>query len=166
MVYERKYHYGAMTYRVPAETVGRTLEQIEARDGYISKEAFLEESRPVESPTHPLFEWNDSKAAEKYRLIQSKTIINNLRIEVVSDDAEPKVVKAFVNVADGKQHARAKYIRMEVAVSDDKSRGILYRNALAELGAFRRKYKELRGLEQIFDAIDAISAAPPQELGA
>lgn len=156
MVYQRKYHYGSVTYHVPADTVGKTLEEIEARDGYISKEAFLEESRPEGAPTHGLFEWNDGRAAEKYRLIQSKTIINNLRIEVVKEDAAPKQVKAFVNVSDGGQRSKARYVRIEAAMYDDRSRGILYRNALAELGAFKRKYRELRELEPVISAIESL----------
>lgn len=158
MVYKRKYSYAAEAYSVPAETVGQTLEEIEARDGQITKEAFLDASRPEESPTHKMFEWRDDVAAEKYRLYQSKTIINNLRIEIDTDGAEPKKVKAFVNVSDGSQRSKARYINIASAIADDKTRGILYRNALAELAAFKRKYRDLQELEPIFAAIMAIGA--------
>ena len=159
MVYKRKYSYAVNAYNVPAEVVGKTLEAIEKRDGTVTKESFLEESRPEESPTHSMFEWNDEVAAEKYRLVQSRTIINNLRVEIVPNEGEdPKIVKAFVDVTDGRQREKARYINFSSALSDDKSRGIVYRNALAELRTFKRKYKGLRELEAVFAAIDELGA--------
>lgn len=158
MVYKRKYSYAAEAYKVPAETVGQTLEVIEARDGQVTKEAFLDASRPEDSPTHGMFEWRDDVAAEKYRLHQSKTIINNLRIEIDAEGAEPKTVKAYVNVSNGSQHSKARYINIASAMADDRSRGVLYRNALAELGAFKRKYRDLQELEPVFAVISAIGA--------
>lgn len=70
MVY-KKYSYKHGKTGASAQTVGETLERIEKRDGAVTKEAFLEESRPEDSPTHAMFEWNDGIAAEKYRLEQS-----------------------------------------------------------------------------------------------
>ena len=158
MVYKRKYSYAVEAYKVPAEVVGETMEKIEARDGEVTKESFLEESRPEEAPTHVLFEWNDEVAAEKYRLHQSKTIINNLRIEIVTDEAEPKTVKAYINTAES-QHQKARYINFENAICDDRTKGIMYRNALAELAAFKRKYKELKELDALFTEIDKVVAS-------
>jgi hypothetical protein len=156
MVFARKYSYGGVRYGVPAEVVGNVLGGIEDRDGGVTKEAFLEESRPESSPTHSMFEWNDAKAAEKYRLVQSKNIINNLRIEIQTDTSTPTVVKAFVNIQDKSQNSAGRYIRIERAVADEKSMGVLLRNAFAELGAFRRKYQGVKQLQAIFDAIDAM----------
>ena len=156
MVYQRRYTYGAVQYRVPADVVGGVLEGIEARDGAVTKEAFLEESRPEDAPTHRMFEWDDAKAAEKYRLVQSKNIINNLKVVIQKNDEEPMALKAFVNVSTGSQCSSGRYIRIERAVADEKSMGVLLRNALAELGAFRRKYQGVKQLQAIFDAIDAM----------
>lgn len=158
MVFKRRYTYGAVQYRVPADVVGGVLEGIEARDGAVTKEAFLEESRPEDAPTHRMFEWDDAKAAEKYRLVQSKNIINNLKVVIQKNDEEPMALKAFVNVSTGSQCSSGRYIRIEAAIADDRSRGVMYRNALAELGTFKRKYRELTELEDIFRAIEALGA--------
>jgi hypothetical protein len=158
MVFKRGYEYGAVQYRVPADVVGGVLEEIEARDGAVTKEAFLEESRPEDAPTHRMFEWDDAKAAEKYRLVQSKNIINNLKVVIQKNDEEPMALKAFVNVSSGSQFSSGRYIRVEAAIADDRSRGVMFRNALAELGSFKRKYRELTELEDIFRAIEALGA--------
>ena len=158
MVFKRRYTYGAVQYKISADVVGEVLEGIEARDGAVTKEAFLEESRPENAPTHRMFEWDDARAAEKYRLVQSKNIINNLRIVVQTDEEEARTLKAFVNVSTGTQNSSGRYVRIEAAVADDRSRGVMYRNALAELGSFKRKYRELTELEDIFRAIEALGA--------
>lgn len=49
MVY-KKYSYKHGKTGASAQTVGETLERIEARDGAVTKEAFLEESRPEDTP--------------------------------------------------------------------------------------------------------------------
>ena len=64
MVYEKKYSWRAGK-SVSAQVAGEVMEMIEKRDGELTKEAFLEESRPEDSPTHGLFEWDDAVASEK-----------------------------------------------------------------------------------------------------
>ena len=71
MVYKPKQQYqwgDGWKPSVDANIVGGVVEQIEAENGRVTKEKFLDYSRPEDSPTHSIFEWDDSKAAEKYRL--------------------------------------------------------------------------------------------------
>lgn len=53
--------------------------------GKITTESVLNIARDKSSALHGLFEWDDSKAAEKYRLQQAMTIINNIEVVIVSD---------------------------------------------------------------------------------
>lgn len=155
MVFLSNYSWGnGAQYSTPAETVGKTLERIEERDGAITKEAFLEESRPAESPTHEMFEWDDRKAAEKYRLVQSGKIINNLVVDITVEGVseEPTTAKAIVNVTEDR-NKKAVYQSVVTAMESTDSRTIILNHALEELNAFKAKYSNLQELVGVFEAI-------------
>lgn len=140
-----------------AQAAGEMIESIEDRDGSVTPQSFLEASRPEDSPTHGAFEWDDSVAAEKYRLTQSRHIINNVTVRIISDDntkPEERHV-AFVNTTDGR-HNPAHYKSVNVALADEESRDIVLRNALSELEAFQRKYASLTELSEVFSAIEKV----------
>lgn len=160
MVFQTKtYTWGAIQYPVEAETVGGVLEKIEARDGKITKESFLEESRPEGSATHGLFEWDDQKAAERYRLVQAGKIIHNLEVHVtVEENAEPVQTKAVVSVTPGRQE-KAQYVSIETAFSHTNSREIVLANAKRDLECFKQKYAGLQELADVFAAIDDFKGA-------
>lgn len=61
------------------------LERIESIYGVLSAEHILNESRSEGAILHPLFEWQEDLAAEKYRLTQARSIINNIHVKVIKD---------------------------------------------------------------------------------
>lgn len=147
MVYERKYSWRAGK-SVPAQVAGEVMEMIEQRDGVLTKEAFLEESRPENSPTHNLFEWDDTVAAERFRLEQSRMAIQDIVVTIIKKD-EPKKVHAFVNVTRGKQN-KAEYSNIELAMSDETKRQAVLANAFSELRTFEQKYQDYTELSGVF----------------
>jgi hypothetical protein len=66
----------------------KEFKKIEKRFGKITPETVLEAARSKKALFHPLFEWEDSVAAEQYRLQQARTIINNIEITIISDGEE------------------------------------------------------------------------------
>ncbi len=76
MVYEWK----IPKYSLPAQSAGEELERIERKHGRITPGNVLEESRPTGAVLHSLFEWNDSAAAEKFRLEQAREVIGNIAV--------------------------------------------------------------------------------------
>lgn len=151
MVY-KEYSWKVTGVKCSAQDAGETIEEIEKRDGVVTKESFLEASRPIEAPTHNAFEWNDSVAAEKYRLEQSGHIIRNLCVKIIKDD-KPEKVTAYVNI--NKTTAdNARYMSLQVALEDDENRSAVLENALNELRLFKRKYETLSELAEVFTAID------------
>lgn len=68
-----------------------TLEQLR-EDGAVGPEQLVERAKPVESPIHNLFEWDDTAAGEKYRLEQARLYI--ARVEYVpAPEREPLLVE-------------------------------------------------------------------------
>ena len=150
MVYEKKYSWRSGK-SVPAQIAGEVMEMIEKRDGELTKEAFLEESRPEDAPTHNLFDWDDTTAAEKYRLTQARMCIQDIEITILQHD-EPKKIHAFVNTTLGKNN-NASYSNISVAMADENKRKSVLHNALTELKTFEFKYSEYSELAGIINEI-------------
>ncbi len=153
MVY-KEYSWKVTGVGCSAQDAGETISEIEKRDGVVTKESFLEASRPIEAPTHNAFEWNDSVAAEKYRLEQSGQIIRNLCVKIIKD-GKPEKATAYVNVSKTTAD-KAKYMSLQVALEDGENRNTVLGNALNELKAFKRKYERLSELAEVITVIDKV----------
>ena len=150
MVYKPKKEYSwgeGYSPKVKASVVGETLEQIESECGIVTKEEFLERSRDLDSPTHDLFEWNDSKAAEQYRLNQSQQIIGHLKITYVNAEKKEQKIRAYVNVSDQRFHSG--YMATFAALSDDEKKEIVLGNIRKELDQFVERNKAFEGLADL-----------------
>ena len=151
---EKKYLWDRRTYSVKPEIVGKVFEELEGEFGEVTPDNFLEASTPEDSPTHKLFEWNDSKAAGLYRKGQSLRIINDLRIETIADD-EKIVVPAYVNVSV-KNDGSASY-RDVIRVFEAKdTREIVLDRAYRELSTFKIKYSKFQELASVMTAIGEV----------
>ena len=141
---------------VPAQVVGETLEQIEARSGALHPGAVVDEARPNASPLHPLFEWDDSNAAEKYRLHQARQVISSVVVSRVDNQEVAKPISAFVNIIQNAEHG---YVSTVSAMSDDEKRGQILRKAHADLLLWRNKYQALQEFSELFTVIDRVTEA-------
>ena len=109
----------------------------------------LEKAKDETTELHKCFEWNDSIAAEKYRLEQAKEIIRMLVYE--KETKEQAVVRYYAKTETKHVYQPTK----QFLVQEDEYQGLL-RRALAELEAFKNKYHTLTELESIFDAMETI----------
>lgn len=132
---------------VDAQTAGNELQRIYERDGVIEPETVVAESRTPSAPLHSCFEWDDEKAAHKYRITQAQNIIR--AIVVVDEEKQPET-RAFVNV-------QREYHPVSVVVRNPEKREILLQNALNELRWFERKYNTLQELSNVFAAIEEVT---------
>lgn len=147
MVY--KFRQGARI-KTDAQIAGVELERLEA-DGNLTAKALVDASRPADAPLHKEFEWDDSKAAESYREMQARHIINS--IEIVREEASP--IRAFFNL----ERTESQYHHVDLIMRKEETRKKLLMNALAELKAFERKYSQLKELAAVFEAIDNLGEA-------
>lgn len=162
----KKYSYrSGYSYKVPAQVVGKALESIEEKEGKVTSKSFLEYSRPETADTHSMFEWNDSIAAEKYRLRQSAAIIGQIEVKIEiadTDDGESQEIQitpvpAFVNVAGKSTKASATFVNVVTAHEDSALWEQVLRNALAELNSFKRKYARYKKFAKVISAIDELT---------
>lgn len=160
----KKYSYrSGYSYKVPAQTVGKALESIEEKEGKVTSASFLEYSRPETSETHSMFEWDDSIAAEKYRLRQSAAIIGQIEVHIEYIDNQEEInpveinaIPAFVNVAGKSPKASATFVNVVTAVDNKNMWKQVVQNAVAELSAFKRKYSRFKEFEKIIKDIEEL----------
>ena len=136
-------------HKVSANVAAAECERLEA-EGRLTAADLVEESRSEDSPLHSEFEWRDDVAADEYRKSQARGIINSL--VVVSEKHEP--VKAFVNLVA----TSPTYTSIQTAVSMADTRELLLQNALRELIAFQKKYKNLTEFANLFSEIERLTA--------
>lgn len=134
---------------VDAQTAGNELERIYNRDGAIEPEALVIESEKPSAPLHSCFEWDDKKAAHKYRITQAQSIIRAL-VTVDDTGTGNRETRAFVSV-------QSEYQPIKIVMNDKNKRAALLRSALIELNSFQRKYSDLQELAAVFNAISEVS---------
>lgn len=132
---------------VDAQTAGEELERIYNRDGSITPEAIVEDSVDPSAPLHGCFEWDDEKAAHKYRITQAQGIIRAI-VSVDETEKQPKT-RTFVSV-------EREYHPVSVVIRNPEKRDILLQNALNELHWFEKKYNSLCELSGVFSAIKEV----------
>ena len=115
----------------------------------ITPEEVLEKARDKNSELHKCFEWNDSVAAEKYRLQQAGNVIRMLYYESEKKDVEPLRYLHLTTEPHTYQPTKS------FLVQEDEYQSLLKR-AKAELEAFKRKYHTLTELEEVFKAMEMI----------
>ena len=131
-----------------------------AQTGELTSARFLDVSRPEDAPTHNLFEWNDSVAAERYRLQQATVAINSVEVQIVNESTATAISQAaFVNVISKAPARTGEFAPIDVALSDANMRNALLQNALKELQSFRRKYSQLSELTAVFAEIKKVEQA-------
>jgi hypothetical protein len=144
------YKWKNYKYSVPAEVVGKHFQKLEKKEGALTSQNVLESARSEKSPIHSLFEWDDTKAAEQYRLKQAAQLICNLTVEIETED-KPIECRAYMDVSEAKVGS---FINVQSAFQSEESRDVVLKRALNELSAFKTKYKNLLELQDVFDVID------------
>lgn len=62
--------------------------------GQLSPEIIVNEAKNPNSILHPVFEWNNTKAAFNYRLQQARILLNNIQIKLITD-GETREISVF-----------------------------------------------------------------------
>ena len=117
----------------------------------------LEMARDPNKLTHKLIEWDDAKAAEKYRLDQAGRIISDLHIVEVglNDKEQPQKISVPLRMfyhLEGEEGYRP----ITKIIQDEDLHKKLLMTAYSELKSFTVKYSNLTELSPVFEAIREI----------
>ena len=123
---------------VKPDVAAKELGRIHQKHGALSPAVVVDEARPVDSALHPVFEWDDNKAAEMWRRGQAQDLIYSVEI-IPEDQGIPEKVYTYVPSAEA-------YIPTRVVVSDVD----LYAEAREEFAKrFNEALYSLRRFEEI-----------------
>lgn len=74
-----------MRTMVITDEVKQRITWLETERGHVTPTAIVEDAASSTSPLHPLFEWDDTIAAAKYRLYQARTVLQRLTITITTE---------------------------------------------------------------------------------
>ena len=122
-------------------------------DGILYPEDVVRAAKPVNSPLHTYFDWEDGLAAWKWRLEQARRLIR-VYITVIEADG-PKESRAYVSLSSDRQ-GDGGYRAIVDVLENEEMREQLLADALGDLRRLKTKYASLQELASVFAAIDAI----------
>lgn len=145
-----------------AKMVGEHIEMLRKKfKGELTPEDILADAQHDNSPLHSFFEWDDSAAAQQYRLQQARGLIRAVVAVYVSDDRPAVRQKAYVHVPErGAPH----YRETTHAMSQTKTRALVLDRAWNELKAWKARYKDLEEFSRFITIIDTIDQDFPKSL--
>lgn len=113
-----------------------------------SPQAILEKARDESSELHKCFTWDDTEAAEKWRINEARLVARQLVIkEVEVPKDRPEVRLLF------KTDNESGYKPTHIIVKQEDEYKKLLERAWAELRAFKQKYSMLEELREILELI-------------
>lgn len=112
-------------------------------------QAVLEKARDESAELHKCFTWDDSIAAERYRLTEARLVTRQLVIKEVEVPKDRPEVRLFY-----KTDNESGYKPTQIIVRQEDEYKKLLARAYAELRAFKAKYSMLKELQEIFELID------------
>jgi hypothetical protein len=119
--------------------------------------AVLDAARKKASPLHKFFDWDDSSAAQKYRLDQARYMLRSIEIEWVDMGPKPIHTRAFHVVRDG--DGQKAYAAIGVIRTDNELLEQVVARAKAEAASWYQRYNKLRHVAEIGPILGAIEAS-------
>lgn len=132
------------------------LQDLYSGHGQLVPEAVVERARPADNPLHEHFEWDDAEAAHQFRLQQAGHLIRAVVVLDSEEGPSKPPVRAFVNVNinDENEPEQRVYKALDEVLADTDLRHQALQSALQELAAFRKRYRDLQELAEVFAAAD------------
>lgn len=120
-----------------ARLIKREMAKLRKRHGVVTPELLVEAARPPASPLHRFFEWNDSAAAEKFRLLQASHMVRRVMV-MVETSTGLRPVRAFVSI---RREGQRSYDELQVALGEPSSRDQFLNQLRMDLESVIRRYE-------------------------
>lgn len=137
-------------YRADPQLIFEELKDLGEDVGEFKPEQIVERARDERTELHKCFDWNDTRAAEKWRLHQAVQLTSNLvfKREVKEDGSVPPPIRIINRTESGGYALPEKTFKVHSEYE------ALLQRAWAELHVFKRKYSALKELDEILALID------------
>lgn len=142
--------------RGDTQKIGECLSKLTDKNGILEPKSVVENARNPNSPLHRNFEWDDTEAANQYRLVQARRIIGAFEI-CYESGGEELVHRAFISLDE----INAPYTEARKVLTDKQQRAMWLAQALRELKTWKAKYQHIAELSTIYDVIDNYTISKP-----
>ena len=124
----------------------------------VTPEQIVEKASDKNTALHECFEWDNKKAAHKYRLGQAQMIVRNIveKVEYEDSDGQERqfVIRAIVS---GNKYDN-KYETIRHCIEDPESFARLQASMMRDLEIFKQRYERYSALKEEFaDLFEAIN---------
>jgi len=142
-----------MATKVRNRKVIETLKGISYKNnGLLLPEIVVDEARPNSSPLHNYFTWDDSEAAEKYRLVEARELIA-VCVEYLGEENKTEE-RVFCSLSSDRAKKGGYRVLVDVLKNVSKRQQLLD-DALFEMNIFRKRFQRVRELVRVFSAMRA-----------
>jgi len=136
------------------EAVKKELDEISKKNGGMLLPAIIVEyAKNRKTVLHSCFTWDDTEAAQQWRLHQARMLIRVI-VTVLPNDDETEF-RAFVSLKNDR-YSHLGYRPMISVLEDEDLKNQMLEEALVEMIVFKEKYKNLRELVGVFDEMEKI----------
>jgi len=144
--------------KVDAQVAGEHIEEIKEKRGGITPQLLVIEAKRKRSPLHNCFEWDDSVAAEQYRIVQAREILRYLVviIEPETEDEEEIYVRGFVAPLDTEEDSQTSYLTISEVMADEDLDRAYKQQILRELKAIKHKSTSYNEFSKVNRAIEEV----------
>ena len=91
--------------------VATVLDELNQAHGHLTPDLVVQAATDEKSPLHPVFEWDDGKAAHQHRLWQARKLIRSVRIERPDGDMMPKYMS--IKIEGDRQYEEASVVVLD-----------------------------------------------------
>ena len=129
----------------------------EKNDGVLNPRDVVDFARRPETHLHSKFTWDDTKAAEEYRLWQARKVIK-LELEIIRNgDEEVGETNLFISLTDERGSEGGYRLATQVLTDADRRQKLLS-DALQEFIRIKAKYQNIKELAGVFKEIEKLQA--------
>ncbi len=139
------------------QTIKDELETIRrSNNGLLDPVLVVDYARDEDTLLHNKFEWDDTVAGEQYRIWQARHIIR-LELTVIGNTRNNGQMRTYVSlIADRRSENERGYRSLVEVLSDEELKLQLLEEAKADMLLFKRKYRMLVELSEVFEAMDRV----------
>lgn len=133
------------------QKIGQKVEQVQRkRGGNFDAVDLVTEARPKNSILHDVFEWDDTEAAEQYRIQQARHLLSVLVVETELPDREKVTHRVFVSVTE---QGETGYSSLAQVMTDDTLRRQFLTKLLNQLETLQEQCKQYQDLAELMSPI-------------
>jgi len=127
------------------------LDAILAKEGNLTPALVVDAAKRKDSPLHHYFTWDNSKAAQNYRLLEAAILIRTVRMKISTGDVTHRA-SAFLLPVRGEGNYRP----ITEVISNKELADAMLDIARSELTAFKNKFGKLERLAALWPPIDEV----------